>query len=424
MTTTTTDDPTAEVPVAVVALGRRPNWWRRRRRFVTWLAALFMAAAGAGGGLWLSGTIRGAPSPSPRVVRTVLVAASTGTITETVTAHGTIQPAQVADLNFAVSGQVAAVDVRVGQPVTAGQVLAAVAPTALQATQASAKAALAAAQAKVAQDSATRAPASQVSADQAAVVAAQAALTTATKSLQEAALTSPIAGIVSTLSLFVGEQVSGTGTPGVAAPGATLPPPSQTTGTPLPPADQVTVVSSNRFVVVTTVDDTQVGKLKVGNQVLISPASSGQSGSPSGNSPLQGTVATVGLVPNTGTGIPAFPVTIDVIGTPRGVYAGSGAQLSIVVRKLTGVVEVPTPAISYRGGAAAVVVVGPGDRHVRQSVTVGSTSGGMTQVLRGLLPGQKVVERVITAPGNGGTERSGGHAQNQTTGQPGGSQSH
>ena len=56
---------------------------------------------------------------------------TTGTIQQTVASSGTIEPASQANLNFAVSGTVTAVDVKAGQTVTAGQVLATVDTTAL-----------------------------------------------------------------------------------------------------------------------------------------------------------------------------------------------------------------------------------------------------------------------------------------------------
>ena len=56
---------------------------------------------------------------------------TTGTIQQTVASSGTLEPASQATLNFAVSGTVTAVNVKAGQTVTAGQVLATVDTTAL-----------------------------------------------------------------------------------------------------------------------------------------------------------------------------------------------------------------------------------------------------------------------------------------------------
>ncbi|MGH9082264.1 MAG: efflux RND transporter periplasmic adaptor subunit [Acidimicrobiales bacterium] len=365
---------------------------------------------------------------------TSVVAATAGTITHSIAAHGIVQPAQVANLNFTVSGRVSAVDVKIGQIVSAGQVLASVAPTALDAQEAAATATLASAQAKLSQDHVTHAAAAQLTADEASVVSGQVALATARQAVAAAELTSPIAGTVSTVSLTVSQQVSATGTPGGGSP----PPPAPTpTGTPPPSTAQVTVVSAGRFVVTTSVDDTQVTSLAVGDRVLVSvtgkpsapTAGTGRAASSTGpGKGIQGKVASVGMVPVVATGIPTFPVTVDVTGTPAGVYAGTGARLSIVVKQLTGVIEVPTPAVTYRGAGPTVTVVEPGGRKVVKPVGVGATSNGKTQITHGLSAGQKVVVRTTTAsagssagqggtgngtsvptPGPGGPARSKGH---------------
>jgi len=80
-------------------------------------------------------------------VTTQTVSVTTGTIKQTVSASGTIEPAEQADLNFGVSGQVTAVNVKVGDVVTAGQALATVSTTALQADLDAAQATLASAEA-------------------------------------------------------------------------------------------------------------------------------------------------------------------------------------------------------------------------------------------------------------------------------------
>ena len=78
---------------------------------------------------------------------TTLVAASSGTVRQTVTTSGTIEPAHEADLSFAVPGTVTSVSAQVGSKVSAGQVLATVDPSDLQASVDSAQASLDAANA-------------------------------------------------------------------------------------------------------------------------------------------------------------------------------------------------------------------------------------------------------------------------------------
>ena len=76
-----------------------------------------------------------------------------------------------------------------------------------------------------------------------------------------------------------------------------------------------------------------------------------------------------------------IPRPVPVTGTPSGLYAGASATLTITVKKLNTVVEVPTGAITYSNGNAQVTVV-TGGKHVTRSVTTGQVSTGDTQITR------------------------------------------
>ncbi len=375
------DDRTEEVPaVAGTPSGPSPSTWRRlgRRRLVI-AAVVVVLAAGAGLGIWL-GT--GSGGGTGLKVVTQVVSVATGTMQQTVSTTGTVAPAHEADLDFAVSGKVTAVDVTVGQTVTAGQALATVASTALQATADAAQASLTSAQAKLASDRAGGASTSQILSDEAAVTSAQSQLTSAQTDLADATLTSTIAGTVASVDLTVGQQVSGSGSGNGGA--------KTSSGDSGDSSPQVTVISTDTFVVNTTVDDTQVGKIAAGDQAVITPTDA--------TTPAYGTVASVGMIASGSSGVASFPVVVDVTGTPSGVHAGASASVSIVVQQLDDVVEVPTAAISYGNGHATVTVVKDG-RHVPTAVTTGQTSDGDTQITHGVTAGEKVVEKVVTFTG-------------------------
>jgi multidrug efflux pump subunit AcrA (membrane-fusion protein) len=106
-----------------------PKVWWKRRLTLGIAAGLIVAGGGTGLGLWLTG----GSTAAGLVVSYDTVAVTTGTIQQTVSASGTISPASQANLNFAVSGTVKTLWVKAGQTVTAGEVLATVDPTALQA---------------------------------------------------------------------------------------------------------------------------------------------------------------------------------------------------------------------------------------------------------------------------------------------------
>jgi multidrug efflux pump subunit AcrA (membrane-fusion protein) len=350
-------------------------------------------------------------------ISTQVVAATTGTMQQTVTTTGTIDPAQQANLNFAVSGQVSGVDVTVGQNVTAGQTLATVDPSALAADLAAAQASLTAAQAKLANDQANGAATSQVDSDEASVTTTQSQVAGAQTNLSDANLTSTIAGVVASVGLSVGQQVtggsssSGSGSSAASssagssrsnAAAGTGSSGGASSGSSGSTSAQVVVIAIDSWVVSGTVDDTQVGQVKVGDQSVITPTGS--------TTKVYGTVASVGLIASQSSNVAAFPVQIAVTGSPGGLYAGATANVSIVVRQINNAIQVPTAAISYPGGQPTVSVVGNGKQSSR-AVTTGVSVAGQTQITSGLRAGEKIVERVVRfngVAGGGGRSLFGG----------------
>src|SRR6185437_15927508 len=122
-------DLTEELPLddENVLAPEAPSFWRRYRWPIIGVAVVVVAAAIALP-LWLTS---GSSQAGGLSITTVTVPVTTGTIQQTVTSSGTIEPASQANLNFAVSGVVNSVTVKAGQTVTAGQVLATVDTTAL-----------------------------------------------------------------------------------------------------------------------------------------------------------------------------------------------------------------------------------------------------------------------------------------------------
>ena len=136
-------DLTEELPLddENVLRSEQGSFWRRYRWPLVGTAVVVIAAAIALP-LWLTS---GSAPPAGLTVTTTTVSVTTGTIQQIVSSSGTIEPASQAALNFAVSGTVTAVDVKAGQTVTAGQVLATVGTTALSEEVSAAQAQLTAA---------------------------------------------------------------------------------------------------------------------------------------------------------------------------------------------------------------------------------------------------------------------------------------
>ncbi len=380
-------------------------------------AGAVVVLAGAGTGIWFAARGRtSSGTASPVSVTTQNVTVSTGTMKQTVAASGTLQPAQDSNLTFAVAGRVNAVDVTTGQQVNAGQTLATVDPTVLSDQVAAAQATLTAAEDRLSADQAAGASTSQVDSDQASVTSAQSQLATAQANLSDASLKAPFAGTVASVGLAVGDTVSGgggnasgsassgggssarTSVGGLAGVLSALAGSSAASTSSSPAASGVTLISTNSFTVSTSVDDTEVGQVKVGDQAVIVPTGS--------SNDVYGTVASVGLIASPSSGsVASFPVVISVTGDPSGLYAGASASVSIIVKQLNDVVEVPTAAITYTNGQATVTRV-RGGTAISQPVTTGISAAGQTQITSGLQAGDVVRERVVKFNGVSGAART------------------
>ncbi|MCL8251619.1 efflux RND transporter periplasmic adaptor subunit [Aeromicrobium fastidiosum] len=318
---------------------------------------------------------------------------TTGTFKQTVSGSGTLEPAQQADLEFAVSGRVTAVEVGAGDTVTKGDVLARLDTVSLEASLAAAEAQEEAAETTVANDGSETS--TQRAANEASLASARADVAQAQDDLDAATLTATFSGTVASVSVAVGDQAGGSSG---AVPGAT----GTTTTTTSTAA--VTLVKPKTFVVDVDVSAADVTDVEEGLQAEITPADATEA--------IFGTVKDVGKVAETSTsGTATFPVTVSVTGKQEGLYAGTSADVSIVVKQIADVLTVPSQALTTTGGKTYVTKV-DGSTTKKTAVTVGETYGASTEITKGLAAGDKVeiaaVGRSRAPGGAGGTGGAGG----------------
>jgi membrane fusion protein, macrolide-specific efflux system len=164
-----------------------------------------IVVAGAAAGAWV--LTRPASSVGP-ITRIVPVTRTT--LSQTLSASGTIEPKKSTTLSFSAPGQVTAIEVQAGQQVVKGRPLASMGSPTLKAQAAQAEATLAGAQSQLSQDQASSASSAQLAADQASVNAAHSRAKSAGAALNGATLTAPFSGIVTgTGGLTIGQQLSG-----------------------------------------------------------------------------------------------------------------------------------------------------------------------------------------------------------------------
>jgi multidrug efflux pump subunit AcrA (membrane-fusion protein) len=340
-----------------------------------------------------------------------MVSVTSSTIRQSVSASGTIQPAHRADLTFAVNGTVTSVRAAAGDRVKAGAVLATVDTATLQSAVTAASASVSATQDQLTAQQGASSSAVQIAATQAQLTDAQGKLTEARSALAAASMTSPIAGTVAQVEIAVGDKVGSSGSAGSsssatgsgssatsAGSGSSSAGSSSTTA-------QIVVISTTSWVVEASVGSADLPQLKKGLQAEITPSGSATK--------IFGTVRSVGIIASSSSsGSATFPVTITVTGSPKGLYAGGAATVSIIVKQVENVLSVQTNAVHTEGGKTVVHQMKDGAQ-VSTPVKIGTTYGPVTQIVSGIKAGDKVVGTTFRLGGNrpsggSGTRQGGG----------------
>lgn len=369
-----------------------------KRAWAAIVVAVLVVVGGAG--TWLLTRDGGSDT-----TQALTAQATSGTVKQSVSASGTIEPAKTADLDFGVSGTVTKVYVAAGDKVTKGQAIAKVDDTALVAARTAAQASYAAAVTQHTDDVEADASDVQLAADQTAMLSAQSSLDSAVQDVRDAVLRSTIKGTVSSIDLAVGDVVGGSGSNSGGS-GATSGSGIATGSGNADAADTssssgsaVTVTSTDKYVVSATVSADDATQVKKGMQAQITATGS--------TSTIYGTVSSVGLVAQTSSsGAAAFPVTIAVTGAQQGLYAGTSATASIIVKQVPNVLTVSSRAIQSSGGSTYVMKLVNG-KAVKTPVTIGTVYGATTEIKSGLKSGDTVQIPGITLPSGAGN-RTGG----------------
>ncbi|HEX3830230.1 MAG TPA: HlyD family efflux transporter periplasmic adaptor subunit [Sporichthyaceae bacterium] len=443
---------TAAVPPIGAELIRPKRRGRRRKWVAAGLAVVLLAGGGTAWALTRGGTTAAAPTS-----RTITDTISTGSVSKSVQASGTVEAANVADLTFPSAGTVSSVKVTVGETVTKGQALASINPTSLslavnsaQASYNQAAAQLSSAQANLAADNSAMATLratpttstgstgatgatgatgtsgttatttaaqlateeqneqvqidsadAQIAGDESSLSGAQDKLNSAQADLAGATITAPIAGVVSAVNVSVGDSVSGSGSGGSGGAGShgtgsSAVSPSSSTSS----SAAVEVVNMKAWVVNATVSGADLDSIKVGQEATITTTGS--------STPVFGTVASVGVTASSSSGGAAqFPVTINVTGDPTTLHPGDTATVAITTQQLNNVLTVPTAALSQNSSGQTVVSKLVNGAPQQVVVTLGASYGQQTVVTSGLASGDQVQFTITGLAGRTGTARTG-----------------
>jgi macrolide-specific efflux system membrane fusion protein len=367
-----------------------------RTRTIVLYSTLAVAVVGAGGLAY--GAIGSPGGSTANKTATRLVSASVGTVSQTVSASGTVQPATSLDLNFTNGGVLTAVNVKAGDKVKAGQALAAIDQAKAKVALEMAQANLAAAQQKLdqaknptatPQDPAPTVDAVAVAQAKAGVNQAALNVSDAQKALDATTLKAPSAGTISAVNFTVGQTVGGGGN-------------SASSGSSSSSANGSSSNSSKAFATLLDLDNMVVkvgfpeadaGKVAAGQPVTVTIDSlPGER--------LSGVVSSIDTVSTVVSNVVTYNAIVSFDSVPAGVKPGMTANVSVIAASKDGVISVPSAAISTAGGESTVTVRTAGGKDESRPVVTGLKGDGTTEIASGLQEGEQVVMSVGVVSSN------------------------
>lgn len=395
-----TEEPLADVSEPATAPPTRRRFHMSGKKWL-WLSVALVVLIAAGVGGWMLARPKATAAQS--MSRTVQ--ATLGTQTQTVSLDGTLSPSKQSDVNFAVSGTITEVYVKAGEKVDKGDKLARVDDTDLQDALDVADANLTTAQANYDEVVDNDGSSAAIASAKAQVSSAKAARTSAKQDLANAVLRSPIAGTVASVTADEGDSVTGSGSSsssssqsGAASGSSGSGSSSSSTSTSTSSTAQFSVISTATWKLEGTVGSADLGSLKAGQSVQVTPSGATEA--------IKGTVASVGIVAtSTSDGAATFPVVITLSGTHKDLYSGTTATAVITTGTYPDVLSVPTAAIRTENNKTVVTKV-DGTATSTVEVTVGRVFGTTTEITKGLSEGDSV-QITNTRPSGTSTSSSG-----------------
>ncbi|MEV4051630.1 HlyD family efflux transporter periplasmic adaptor subunit [Amycolatopsis sp. NPDC049688] len=388
---------------------------------------LVVLLAGAGFGIYQAFS----PAPSSAQAQSRSTPVRRATVTETVSAAGTLASSYTGAANFATAGKVTSIDVKVGDVVSAGQKLATVDSTQAAKQLQVAKANLAVAQDNLdtaetaentpatgqnAQNAQTNA-ANSVTSAQAKLDQAQLDVQTAQQALDNTVLYAPGAGTVTAINGAVGQQSSSgssaasqssTSGSGQGGQGSSSNSSSAASSSSSSSSGFITITNMTGLVVNTSVAEIDVSKVKTGQKATVT-----LNALP--DKPIQATVSSINLTPTTSGSVVSYGAQLALTSPPDGLRPGQSASVVITVAEADNALSVPAAAVQTAGSTNLVTVQENG-RNVTRQVQVGLRGESTVQITSGLTEGENVVLTGTATTGTtGGTGRTGG-----TGGFPGG----
>jgi macrolide-specific efflux system membrane fusion protein len=354
------------------------------------LFAIVVLLVVAGGAIFFS--FGGGLAPAATAATTLLTAAaSVADVTDDIAATGTVEATTQYTVSFgtatgssSVTWPVTKVNVAVGDTVKTGDVLATADTTDLDAQIA---------------DAARAASSALLQLHQATDDRAAATTTRAKRQTQEALYNAQTGYAHAKSDLADLEALQATAT--LKAPeDGTVTAVAITAGSDAPTGAAITM-NSNDLQVSTSVVEIDVSSIKVGQQASVTIGAL--------DATLNGKVMSIDPVGTSSgsNGVVSFAVKVALDAPPSGLLPGMSADVTITAASATGVLSIPSRALSGTAGAYTVRVVADDGTVSTRSVEVGLVTASLAEIKSGLQAGERVVTGTSSTQ-NAGTTVTGG----------------
>jgi macrolide-specific efflux system membrane fusion protein len=379
------------------------NRRRAQRSFRSWYLYLFAAIAIASIAFGVSelGTATGSTTRTS----TEVVTAASGVVQTTVSGSGNVEPTVDDAVNFATSGTLKTIDVKVGQRVKKGQLIATLDPSSAELTLQEAEETLTAANDSLTEaedgttstssgsgsskSTTTTTSASAIEQAKAQVESDESTVTADEKAVDETKLYSPVTGtIASTAGDAIGSEISGGSSSSSASTASSATSAASSTGSSTTSSSGfVTVINSKTLTMTVSLSEDDISSVKVGQIATVDmTALSGVE--------LAAKVTSISPLGTESDDVTSYDVTVTTTQSNAKVLPGMSATAEIVTGQQQGV-TLPTEAISrdtvelYKNGKTSA-----------QAVTVGLEGTSRAVITSGLKAGQEV-EVTVSLPSLG-----------------------
>ncbi len=166
--------------------------------------------------------------------------------------------------------------------------------------------------------------------------------------------------------------------------------PGQTVG-----ASDTVLVLSDRLIVNAQVDETDIGKVQVGQPVRFTLDAYP-------DSPIEAKVKRIGYEAKTVNNVTMYDVIVLPKAVPAFMRSGMTANVTFVTAERRDILVVPSEAVRTREGKSMVMLPGEGKKPNRQEVETGLTDGKVIEVVSGLDEGMTVLVAQFAMPGKSG----------------------